>query len=121
MSALQWICDGERVPIAFFHYLFIAEIFTHLYSGFPQWQSTREIVTPEQFSKLFPDIYEDWELEESPPQTIFVYEHDFWILEVEPKIFLVKIERDEWHDTCLEIAEMRLFVWAYYEIKPQTC
>ena len=82
---------------------------------FYDWQQTREEITLQDFAQKFPDIYEDWEIEESPPERIFIYRGDYWIFESEPSNFLVHIERDEYNEDYLEIAEMRLFLWAYDE------
>lgn len=87
----------------------------HFDSGFRDWQATRKVISLEEFAQKFPDIYKDWELEQSPPECIFLYHGDHWILESEPRNFQLHIERDEWNEFCLEIQEMRLFLWCWEE------
>lgn len=82
---------------------------------FHNWQQTRQEITLQEFAKKFPDIYEDWGIEEAPPERIFVYRGGYWIFESEPNVFRVHIERDEYNEDYLEVAEMRLFLWAYDE------
>lgn len=82
---------------------------------FHNWQQTRQEITLQEFAQKFPDIYEDRELEEAPPKRVFLYRGDYWIFETEPNSFLVHIESYEYNEDYLEVAEMRLFLWAYDE------
>ena len=82
---------------------------------FYNWQQTRQEITLQEFAQKFLDVYEDWKLEEAPPERIFLYRGDYWIFETEPNNFHVHMERDEYNENYLEVAEMRLFLWAYDE------
>ena len=84
-------------------------------SGFRDWQQTCKVIDLEEFAEKFPETYEEWELEQSPPENIFLYRGDYWIFETEPNTFLVLIEKNEYVDNCLEIIEMTLFLWLHDE------
>lgn len=91
-------------------------------SKFIDWVETRREISLDEFEQKFPGAVDNYELDEAPPEKIFIYEGDVWIAllnhssdKQEVHFFWTFIERDEYTSDDIEDLELRLYLWAHDE------